>query len=1058
MAVLTINQKIDSVNNFIKSVSDNRNSYYCFVGKADPWLDANGDIDDTAVIDANTSIAQIEQSVYQNMVFGKLLTNNDISFMTKRYNWSNGSVYARYDNNDPDLYSKNFYVINDTNDVYKCIYNGYGPNNPNGKPSLIKPTAKPTRGNFQTSDGYIWKYMFTCEPTAYLNFQTSNYIPVTPNNDVINNAVPGTIDNIVITNAGNNYQVYETGFLKTFVNNYVVELPSTSSPYDNYYTNSSIYLKTGFGAGQIRQISSYSGLNKLISVTPAFNYYYNLNLEDINGTFTIGELVTQLVTNLTYLYDQGYFNVGDTLIQSDSTVSGEILHANSSVFVIQNSTNTAFVPNYPIFNATDAGIKKDGKVDVLASNGYYIKSNTSTNFTTDYAVNQYIRVGDSANTNIRRIVSVNSSVIEVDYPFANNFTAANNYLISTAASVESITSHYSEGSIVYTNIDSAEIYYANVTPVDGTFIIGETLSVVDENNISQNANGTLSFANSSTLILSNVNGTINANLYVLGQTSETKAYISSLVSYPNITVETVYGGFLSGSRINVRYANGVPVANAKVVSTFSSPNELTEYVISPSVNIEGDGNGALAYCTVDLSSNNPSREITTISLINGGQGYTKANVYITSNTLYGSGASVEVQISPVAGHGSDAYTELGSIYCGISKKFDTAQNETYRLPTYGSYRSVGIIKNPKIEDVILNVNNFDITDLTLANATGSFEINEIVYQASSNAAGIIVYANSTYAQIKNTRGTFTANTTGDLVYGLSSDYSANCKVAETKYFSLSANLAAINDLTLGGSGQINQIISNTQIRMTEVVGSFAANDSIFEPSTNTYANVVSIYISNGTMDATSTFGQKFNQTARITLTSNTKSYEQFETVTQNTSFATGKLISTRDEIDLIYSTTANFTVGEVIYNRTTGSNAIVTFANTTAKYLKLTSVYTDGYDEIVNKPFNVGDTITNYSNTKSTTINTLYSVLVIGDVNFISGATTTPYSGIFTSDSSDYEIVGDVSGAVGYASLENSIKLPDLIRESGKVIYLENMSPFTKTANTTEQVKLVIKF
>lgn len=1058
MAVLTINQKIDSVNNFINSVTDNKNSYYCFVGKADPWRDANGSINESNVLDANTSIAQIEQTVYQNMVYGKLLTNTDISFMAKRYNWSNGTIYTRYDNDDADLYDKNFYVINDTNDVYKCIHNGFGPNHPEGVPSTVKPSVRQTTGNFQTSDGYIWKYMFTCESTKYINFQTNNYIPVTPNNDVIDNSVPGTIDNIVLMDGGSNYQVYETGFLKNFVNNYIVELPSTSAPYDNYYTNSSIYLKAGFGAGQIRQISGYSGLNKLLSVDPPFKYYINMNLENLNGVFTVGNIVTQLITNMTYLYKQGYFNIDDTVIQTDTEVSGSILSANTTTFVIQNSSNNTFEPNYAVFNSTDSGIKKDGKVDVLASNGYYIKANTSTNFTTDYAVGQYIRVGDNANTDIRRIVSVNTTVIEVDYPYSNNFVAANNYLIGTAVSLESLTNHYSEGDIVYTNIDSAEISFSNSTPVNSNFILGETLAVVDENNISQNANGTLSFANSSTLILSNVNGVINANLYVLGQTSQTKAHIDSLLSYPNITVEAIYGGFINGSRINVRNLNDIPVANATIISTYSSPNELTEYIISPTVNIVGDGNGALAYATVDLSSNNPSREITSISIINNGQGYTRANVYITSNTIYGSGANVSVQISPVSGHGSDAYTELGAIYCGVSKKFNTAELESYKLPTYGDYRSVGIIKNPYINDVVLNVDNFDVIDLTLSGATGPFEINEIVYQSSSNAAGVVVFANTTYAQLKNSKGTFTANTSGDLVYGLSSDYSANCKVATTKYFSLSANLEAIADLTLGGTGQINQIISNNQIRMTEVVGIFAVNDGLYEASTNTYANVTAIYMSNGTVDVSSTFGQKFDQTARITLTSNTDNYEKYEYVTQNTSFATGMVISTTDELDLVYDTTANFVVGEVIYNRTTGSNAIVTFANTSAKYLKLTSVYTDGFNETTNKPFNIGDTITNYANTKSTTINSLYSVLVIGDVNFISGANTTPYSGVFTVDSVGYEIVGNTTGAVGYATLENSIKLPDFVRESGKVVYLENISPFTKTANTTEQIKLVIKF
>lgn len=1055
MAVLTINQKIDNVNNFINSIDDNRNSYYCFVSTPTSNTDTNVSV-------VNNSITEVEQLIYQNMIYGKKLSNTNVCFVTSRYDWIANTVYSRYDNNDPDLYSKNFFVITDDNSVYKCIYNGYSPTNPNGVPSTVKPSIKSTTDNFQTPDGYIWKYMYTCDPTTFTNFSTSNYIPVVPNTVVQNNAVRGTIDNLVLTNGGQNYQVFETGFLQNFVNNYVVQLPSSSSPYDNYYTGSSIYLKIGFGAGQLREIVSYSGLNNLLSVDKPFDYNINLKLSNINGAFNIGDLVSQKISNYVFFYQSGYFNVGDTVIQSDTGVSGTILHANTVAFQIQNSSNTDFQIGYPLYNTTDSGVQKNGKVDInLSTNSYYIISNTGTNFTSDYSNNQYIRVGDNANNNIRRIVSVNSSVIVVDNPFTTSVFGANNYLISTAVSTDSITSSYSEGSIVYVNINSAEINYSNVQPAGASFIIGESLGVYDVNNVSQGANGTLSFSNNNTVILNNVNGTINSNLYLIGASSNTKAYINNINSYPNITVNTIYGGFVSGSYIQAFYANSIPVANAKVISTYSTPDELTEYIISPYVQITGDGNGALAYCTVDLSSNNPTRSITSLSLINKGQNYTRANVSISSNTIYGNGASVEVQLSPVDGHGSDPYTELGAVYAGVSVKFDTAQNENYNFPLYGYYKNVGIIKNPLISDVILNLDNFDYTNMNISSSTGIFNVGEIVFQPSSNSAGIVVYSNSTFLQIKNTQNQFTANASGDNIFGLTSNYTANCKYSEVNYFSLSANVESISDITVGGSGQINQILSNTQIRLTDTLGSFSVGDRVYEPITNAYANIVSIYTSNGTIDSSANYGQRINQTARITLSSNTENYSQFEYVTQNTSFATGRVISTTDELDLVYNTSTPFVIGDVVYNRTTGSNAVVIFANNSSNYIKLSGVYTTGFNETTNKPFNPNDLITNSSNTKSTTINKVYNVLVVDDVNYISGPNTTPYLGVFTNDGAGYEIVGNTSGSVGYSNLQNSIKLPDLVRDTGKVVYFDNVgnSPyFAKTSNSTEQVKLIIIF
>ena len=1063
MASLTIKQKIDVVNNFIGAIEDSRNSYYCFIGKPDPWINANTGLDDeTAIPESNTSITQTEQQIYQNLVYAKKLTNTDVEFMTVRHNWVSNTIYAKYDNNDSDLYSKNFYVITDSNDVYKCLYNGYSPLTPNGVPSTVKPSVKITSGNFQTSDSYIWKYMYTCEPTAYLNFQTANYIPVTPNNAVVSNAVPGTIDNLVLINGGQNWQVFEEGFISGIVNNSIIRLPQNTAPIDNYYTNSSIYLKAGFGAGQMRNITSHSGMDKLISVNPPLNLYENLKLEplSINGgaSYTIGNYVKQLITNLVYFYKQGTFNIGDALVQPEIGAVGSIQHANSTTFTIRNYGNTTFALGIPVYNTSDAGVLKSGKVSVnTAANAYQITSNTSTNFTTDFAVNEYIRVGDNANNNLRRITSVNSTVIGVSTPLTSNALANTCYLINSAVTVDSVTSHHSEGSIVYLNLNSAQVTYANIQPITSSFIVGETLTLVDSANTSQNANGTLSFSNSSSLILSDVSGTIVSNLYLFGSSSLAKAEIVSVDTYPNITVETIYGGFLSGAEIDVQYANGVAIGNATVVSTYTSPDELTEYIISPSVTIEGDGNGALAYCTVDLRGDNPTRALSSIVLISGGQNYTQANVTISSNTIYGNGAVVQVQISPTTGHGSNAYVELGASYAGVYKKFDTGVQEDYELPIYGSYRNIGILKNPKMNDVILNLSSIDNSVLNISNVTTSFNVGEIVIQPQTNACGIVISSNSTVMELKNTQGTFIFGTANDDIYGLTSNSVANCENFELKYFSQFANLISVTDIATNGKGYMNEKISNTQIRLTDVVGKFAVGDRIFETGANTYANIVSIYTSNGTVNSSTTFTNKFNQTVRITLTSNNKPYSQFEYVVQDTSYATGKIISTADEVDVTYDETTAWAVGDIVVNDTTGGNGIITFANTSSNYLKIAGISKEGFNETTNRPFNVGDIIKNSSGTKTSTINNVYGVIILNDVKYITGKQTTPYLGVFTVNP-DYNIVGNISGATGIATLENSIKLPDLVRESGDVIYLENLSKFDRTSSSIEQVKLIIKF
>ena len=94
MAVLTINQYIDTINSFIKNVTNSQNSYYIFYGKPTSWVNANGQPDDTAIPTANGSVYSYEQSIYRDIVFGKIISSSDVSHVAPRYNWTNNTVYT----------------------------------------------------------------------------------------------------------------------------------------------------------------------------------------------------------------------------------------------------------------------------------------------------------------------------------------------------------------------------------------------------------------------------------------------------------------------------------------------------------------------------------------------------------------------------------------------------------------------------------------------------------------------------------------------------------------------------------------------------------------------------------------------------------------------------------------------------------------------------------------------------------------------------------------------------------------------------------------------------
>jgi hypothetical protein len=1094
-----------------------------FVGKPDPWLDADGNVDDTAVIAANGSVYQHESTIYQDMTFGKLIGNTNVSYLIPRYDWTNNTVFDAYSQFDGDLYSKRFYVVNDKFQVYKCIDNNNGAN------STVKPSLTSESGTFYTSDGYTWKYMYTIQSSSNTNFTSNTFIPVTINANVAANAVNGTIDVVRVNNSGTNYRTYYSGYIVNSVNNYTVTVDSGASSYSGFYVDSSMYLKSGFGSGQIRKIKLYDGLNKLVTLYEPFTTYGIFNVKNVTGSISVGNILTQNIDSINTLYKQGIFQVGDVVRQSDTGANGTIIAANSTILrVIRGSGATTFNTTYPIVNMNNSGTLKSGSVTVkpftqltitsntgaftvgewiyqnngaantanglifsansstimvgLVSgsfvNTYQVKGNTSTSnavvstvgsnntgnsyiysvpgsgttFTTDFNLtsNYYIRIGSNPNTAVARITSVNSTVIGVSQPFTSTYVANAYYSIPDATVASGITLISANGVVTNTNLNGIKLLYSNAASLAYKFIVGERVDQVNSSDVYQGANAIVSFSNSSTLILSDVNGTFTGGgtLYVRGESSLQKANIDTISSYPTITVSSPIGTFYEGQNIIARSASTfASLGSANVVSFYTIPNQLTEYVISPTVVIDGDGDStAKAYSVVNATPGS-GNSISDVIVIDPGIGYSEANVYIVANTSYGSNSVLEPVISPALGHGSNTVAELGARYAGISISFDVGAIETYKFPLYGKYRRIGIIKNPLYSDVTVNMDSFSRAKLVVSNTSGTgFTVGEYVYQPNTGAIGLISYKSAYNIQLSNVTGTFSANgkyangsTSNDYIVGLSSNTTSNVSTSNVIYFSLASNVEVVSESTGGAHARIVAINSNTQMDLTNVDGSFQANDTVYDPVTNAYANVTSIYTSNGTVDVSTVFGQRFNQSLRFPMSSNTAAFTQFEYVRQLNSNAIGRVISNANEFDLtITGANGSFTAGDVITNQTTAAKAILLTAN--SSYLRATSA---------NGSFAPGQVIINNLNVGAT-IGNSYPVLVLDDVagtgNFQSGATSA-------------NVVGQTSGAIGrFTLLGQVIVYPDLVRNSGTVMYLENIEPFTISNTSKENIRLVIKF
>jgi hypothetical protein len=188
-----------------ESVSEPSSSnVFLTFGKSSAWPT------ETAPPQPNTSVTT-HNDVWKNMIGAKRIVGNNIRHAIPRYNWTSGTVYNAYSDIQDSLVLKsatnNFYVMTPDYNVYKCLFNN------GGKTSTVMPNILITTTHFQTSDGYIWKYMYTLNAEEKLRFLTPNFMPVKtlPSSDnsqqwnVQLNAIDGAIHVINVTNGGSNY-------------------------------------------------------------------------------------------------------------------------------------------------------------------------------------------------------------------------------------------------------------------------------------------------------------------------------------------------------------------------------------------------------------------------------------------------------------------------------------------------------------------------------------------------------------------------------------------------------------------------------------------------------------------------------------------------------------------------------------------------------------------------------------------------------------------------------------------------------------------------------------
>ncbi len=176
-----------------------RSNYYYFIGNVLEWP--------SPLVAGTPEDTQSYENYTRNGILSvKKINLRDVSYVVPRIDWTTGTVYDQFDDYSSSFTSDsgatklrdaNFYVLTSTYGVYKCIFNN------NGAQSTEEPYGQDIT-MLTTSDGYIWKYLYTIPLSSQNRFLTQDYMPV---QRAVTNAYysRGEVSSIVIDNAGSGY-------------------------------------------------------------------------------------------------------------------------------------------------------------------------------------------------------------------------------------------------------------------------------------------------------------------------------------------------------------------------------------------------------------------------------------------------------------------------------------------------------------------------------------------------------------------------------------------------------------------------------------------------------------------------------------------------------------------------------------------------------------------------------------------------------------------------------------------------------------------------------------
>lgn len=605
-----------------------------------------------------------------------------------------------------------FYVVTDEYKVYKCISN-------NGdSPSTTMPVHT-SADPYITTDGYIWKFMYSIPNTIQNKWATSAYIPVSTqltnsyysnggidsvniispgsgytkgtatklgligdgyNVSLVPNVANGSILSVDIDNGGSGVEILTTKYVKSISRSSNVVTVETYNAH-KLVPGVSVTIPSGVFAGThiVTDVTSNNSFKFSLTGTNSsddFGYIQFTNTsKTIQSIIRTNNIVT-VVTTAAHNFDANIIvtisgivpGVGDKDLNGSFTID-EIANATTFRFSLVGddcSYNTGSVI-FDKLGITSAVLSGNVVTIVCPGKHKQIVGNTLTIF--------------SNNTNIGHNVGITVSALSGEYAFTYSRTAANTTRISTSVEYNTGVRAIGSGTGKFPPNTSAKlvpgilnhsINYVGITDPGAGYSSGNSTSIsVAGDGIGANLDAIISQSGQLESIIINNPGTgyTYANISVSDSGSGSGAKLVATTNKGNIDT--------------LQYLIEIQAVDGAIYST-KMLTSGTGYTVA-TVSITGDGEHAEGIATL-----NSAGEVVKIDITNPGYGYTFANISIVGN---GVGATARAIISPKGGHGRNAIKELFANTLMFFTNL-TDGDSVNNIAIENDYRQYGLIKNP----------------------------------------------------------------------------------------------------------------------------------------------------------------------------------------------------------------------------------------------------------------------------------------------------------------------------------------------------------------------------